>query len=698
MVKNQNLIFKDSELVRDAIMESQKKEIAMLYDKWAIEIEKKAKYYSHKTNASAEVSERYYKELKKQIKATSQEISNEIYNKIKNNMYIVSDAVVKDNVNWLSSFGFEKKGLNAAFSFVPDSIVRNLVTGQVYESGWSLSERIWGNNEATLKEIYQVMAGGLAQNKNIYEIAKDLEMYVKPGAKAPWNLKDKDGKRIYRRQVDYNAQRLARSLTQHTYQQSFVASTQKNPFVLDYIWRSLGSRVCDLCKSRDGNHYSKDDLPLDHPNGMCTMEPNVDENMTSKLADWFNSPDGTYPEIDAFAGNFGYKVSKIGSVQDFIDKYGTSTKSPSAWFNSLTQIQKAEAKVLKESSGLTWNKWYEEYIFENKNEVIKSATKTAKTITKNADKIDDAAKTTKNVFDAIKKEIDDLANKVYSGIWKEDVTPMDYLEKKASIQAKKKLYTSKIEKYSSKSYSEIPWAKDEVIKMKKHLNDLEDFEKRGKAFVRAQKQLGNDAYKASKAIANSTNVKFNVNEWTHAMRKNDLGKMEHWCDNWVDHISKDEKHGIQMYTDDAYVDMNEYLRGITSETRYKKEINKCTEALKKASLPKDVIVRRGSDYNMLNKFGIEISESNKKKFVGAMVTDKGFTSTSPALSGGFSGDIEYIIKVPRGSQAMYIDKISYHRGEQELLINRGGKFIIEDIEFNSNGGVRKIYMTLKNLK
>lgn len=357
------LIFKDSEAAKLAIMDSQKKEIAALYESWADEIGERAKYYSHKSTASAPLSERYYRELQKQLRETSQQVSNEVYGIIKNNTYTVADAVVADNVKWLEQFGFSAKGLNAAFSYVPDSVVRNLFTGQIYDSGWSLSSRIWGDNENTLKEIYKVMAGGLAQQKPIYEIAKDLEKYVRPSAAKPLNLATPDGRKIYPKQIDYNAQRLARTLVQHGYQQSFVATTQKNPFITEYIWRSNGSRVCDLCKARDGVHYKKNELPLDHPNGMCTMEPAIAEDMIDQLADWFNSPDGTFPEIDEFAGNFGYHVSKTGTVKDFLDKYGTSTKSPNAWFNSLTPIQKAEAKALKDESGLTWNQWYEKNIY-----------------------------------------------------------------------------------------------------------------------------------------------------------------------------------------------------------------------------------------------------------------------------------------------------------------------------------------------
>lgn len=574
------LIFKDSEAAKLAIMDSQKKEIAALYESWADEIGERAKYYSHKSTASAPLSERYYRELQKQLRKTSQQVSNEVYGIIKNNTYTVADAVVADNVKWLEQFGFSAKGLNAAFSYVPDSVVRNLFTGQIYDSGWSLSSRIWGDNENTLKEIYKVMAGGLAQQKPIYEIAKDLEKYVRPSAAKPWNLVAPDGRKIYPKQIDYNAQRLARTLVQHGYQQSFVATTQKNPFITEYIWRSNGSRVCDLCKARDGVHYKKNELPLDHPNGMCTMEPAIAEDMIDQLADWFNSPDGTFPEIDEFAGNFGYHVSKTGTVKDFLDKYGTSTKSPNAWFNSLTPIQKAEAKALKDESGLTWNQWYE-----------------------------------KNIY-----------------------------------------------------------AGD-----------------------------GSNLGKKAKAVASTTSTvgaQFDAAAWRDALRRQNLGTMESWCDDWVAKLTATQKNAVVRYTGSAYERMNGYLRAagsIDESDAIKSLIKQCQAALKKASLPEETIVRRGSEYNMLQELGIDVTEANKDKIIGGIVQDLGFMSTSPDATGGFSGSIEYVIKVPQGSQAMYVAPISSFYSEQELLINCGGKFMVDDVEFEY-GSVKRIYMTLKNLK
>ena len=56
----------------------------------------------------------------------------------------------------------------------------------------------------------------------------------------------------------------------------------------------------------DGRIFEKDDLPLDHPNGMCTMEPVIDDNYLDRLANWITNPEGSDPELDEFAKNFGY--------------------------------------------------------------------------------------------------------------------------------------------------------------------------------------------------------------------------------------------------------------------------------------------------------------------------------------------------------------------------------------------------------
>lgn len=726
------LLFEDAAKAKDAIMVSQQKEIQMLYLDWAEDIADKAEFYSHKTNASAALSERYYKELYNHMKATNKQLGQEIKGLITSNMYTIADSVVASNVNWLKEFGFSEDGLNAAFSYIPNDVVQRLITGQIYQGGWNLSQRIWSDSQQTQKDIYQIMARGLAEQKSVYEIAKDLESYVRPGAKKNWNpilaMKNtKTGeieyKRIYKKQVDYNAQRLARTLAQHSYQQSFIATTQKNPFITEYIWHSNGSRVCELCKSRDGVHFKKNELPMDHPNGMCVMEPAIAEDMIDQLADWFNSPDGTYPEIDAFAGNFGYDASKsnIKTAQDFVNKYGMSTKSPSAWFNSLTPTQKAEAKILKDQSGLTWNEWYEQNVHST-GDATQDFVKKYGTSTKSPNAWFNSLTSAQKAEAKLLKEQSGLTwndwyNKnVYAG-----ATPKTTTVKAFSSAQNKYLspygfspdnmptnFDDWSHKISHEQASEIlksmgtswgdPHPYQQLMKYynanlvsSNFVDQIIDVSKVATKTAAATKKAA--------AVASKVDDVFDAAKWTESVRKNNVREMDKWTDDWLRTITSTEKAGVVKYTSNAYYDMNSYLRGFQSTTKYPDEIKACQSALSKASLPRETIVRRGSGYNMLNELGIgNVTPQNKGNFIGGIVEDKAFISTSPSPHGGFSDSIEYIIKLPEGSQAMYVDSISRYQGEQEILINCGGKYMIEDVEFNQWGEVKKIYMTLKNLK
>lgn len=756
------LVFKDAEEAKKSIMVEQQREIAKLYEDWADDIAKQAEYYSHKFNSSAYVSERYYKQLRRQLRKTSQEVSNEIYNKIKSNMYLISDEVVKSNVKWLKSFGFSEEGLNATFSYVPKDTVERLVTGQIYKSGWSLSKRIWGDNEQTLKDIYQVMAKGIAEQKPIYDIAKDLESYVRPNARLPWNLRMADGVRIYKKQVDYNAQRLARTLVQHSYQQSFVSTTKDNPFILDYVWRANGSRVCELCMSRDGVHYKKDDLPMDHPNGMCVMEPSIDKDMNEKLADWFNSPDGTYPEIDEFASNFGYEAKPIKSVKDYLDKYGNSTKSMNAWYQSMTHIQKAEAKFLKQQEGLTWQEWYDKHIYNGKDKQIKEYQKkylNAYGFNKNKmpSNFDEWFNNLKfeDIFDieqimSAKGSYDDYI-KASEAFYKE------YLENKTEKATVKKAVKETVKETAKETVKKSAFKIeqeyiDDFLKpygfdadnLPHNLNVFMDklsFGKKHQIKSLINQETGekyslNEAVKKfyeekilgvkSKAVANKA-VKealnklpkedtkvidkiiqtfksgYNKTEWYDSLRTNNLSKMREWCSEWTKKITIEEQRGVIIYTGDSYKKMNAYLRGQMTANevgeRIIDSIDMCASALEKASTTRDMIVRRGDDYNMLEELGVDFSKANLENIKGSPLTAKAFFSASPNPHGGFDKQIEYIVKVPKGSQAMYVDSISINEGEKELLINRGGRYILEDVEYyDDNKTPKKIYMTLINLQ
>lgn len=289
-----NLRTAEQERVR--LTTAQQKQIRKLYEDAAKKVSEQAEKAPRVPSDA--LKKQYLNNLKKQLDVELGNIQGEIESTVKSNMKKTAEAVVKGNIDFLKKIGMPIQG---AFSHVPDDIVRSVATGQIYEGSWSLSRAIWRNTQRTQRDIQTIIAQGIAQNLSAYDIAKDLEQYVNPSAQLDW-----DWSKVYpgtSRVVDYNAQRLARTMVSHAYQQSFVRTTQKNPFVTKYKWVSSGgARTCEICAGRDGVEYSKDDLPLDHPNGMCTFIAVIEDSMVNiadRIADWALGKSD--PELDEFA-------------------------------------------------------------------------------------------------------------------------------------------------------------------------------------------------------------------------------------------------------------------------------------------------------------------------------------------------------------------------------------------------------------
>lgn len=285
-----------AEQKRVRLTAAQQKQIQRLYENAAKEVAKKAEQAPRVPSDA--LRKQYLKQLQNQLNEELDKIRGEIESTVKGNMKKTAEAVVGDNIDFLKKVGMPIQG---AFSHVPDEVVRAVATGQLYEGKWSLSRALWKNTRRTQRDVQNVVAQGIAQNKSAYDIAKDLEKYVDPSARKDW-----DWSKVYpgtARKVDYSAQRLARTMVSHAYQQSFVRTTQKNPFVTKYKWVSSGgARTCEICAERDGVEYSKTDLPLDHPNGMCTFVAVIEDSMTDiadRIADWALGKSDS--ELDEFA-------------------------------------------------------------------------------------------------------------------------------------------------------------------------------------------------------------------------------------------------------------------------------------------------------------------------------------------------------------------------------------------------------------
>lgn len=263
------------------------------------------------------------KMLELDIENNMKEINRNLENDVRESMTEVATHVVEDKRQLLREYGFSADYIRDSYIYVPRSIVNNILNGNVYQNGWSLSSAIWGHTQNFNKVMTRIVAKGTATGKSAFEIAQDLEKYVNPDVAKPSrviefinpNTGQKD--KFYFGNVDYNAQRLARTMVSHAYQQSFMHVNEGDPFVTKYVWISAlqHGRTCSVCFDRDGQLFDKDKLPLDHPNGMCTFEayiPGGISGVQKKLSDWMDAPEGTYPEIDKYADEVLKKYEGVG--------------------------------------------------------------------------------------------------------------------------------------------------------------------------------------------------------------------------------------------------------------------------------------------------------------------------------------------------------------------------------------------------
>lgn len=639
-----SLVFRDAEVARDNICIEDQKKIRDLYKEWAEEVGERAEYYENKTTASSYWQQQQMLELQRQMKAQSAEIHKQIESEAKQSMYMVADSVVGCNAKFLEELGFLSKdgSLDIAMTSIPPNVVNNIVTGQIYESGWSLSKAIWGDNEKTLADIYEIVAKGRAMNMSAYDVSKMLERYVSPAKAKMWNLKMADGVRIYKRSVDYNAQRLVRTLNQHAYQQSVIQVAKDNPFIGDIIWHANGSRACPLCIERDGNRYKPEDVPMDHPNGMCVMEPVIDMDKTiDQLADWVNSPDGTYPEIDEFAEKVAGYTPQAKVKQDVKQATGTPVEVTKAEFNRWQQALPYDERMkILNGAGITdmYGKGYKEALGRYYVEHNYPAGSTIKGMTLYGQKLTPRQKAlqyAQTEMQKFKEAVQGIGSKALGGNTPEYtkwIEQMKAQQTSSKLQAGEKAVFknwSGVEKQAVKIYT----GAEEFVKMNGYIREAS-----ASGFTDIEAAL-----KASKA--NDKTLK-SVNNLFNGLSKSPLSEDMVLC------RGSDAGELAGLFMDGNFKANQKALEQMTAE--------------------------------QLNQ-----------QFAGAVGRYTGFTSTGGTYGSGFQAgggkSIEYYIYAPKGTQAASVSSLATYGGVDEVILNAGTTVKCHHIEevLMENGNTRK---------
>ena len=277
----------NAEKLRDRLTKEQEQKIANTYKQVADKVKKKLKSIPNNGTATSALKKQQLQQLKKLLDSEYKSMRDKIGKQIEQKAKETTQGPINAAKEFAKKLGFVK--LEGSYASVPNDVISSIVTGQVYDGDWSLSSALWKDVQHKQKDINKVIADGVSMNKSAFDIAKDLEEYVDPKAKKSW-----DWKKVYpgvSSKIDYSAQRLARTMPAHAYQQSLEATVKNNPFIDGYIWHSgTGKRTCEICRERDGKFFAKGKLPMDHPNGRCTFITKGQSMMdiSDRLADWVN--------------------------------------------------------------------------------------------------------------------------------------------------------------------------------------------------------------------------------------------------------------------------------------------------------------------------------------------------------------------------------------------------------------------------
>lgn len=288
--------FEKAHYQKVALTEQTAKRIELIYRQSAQDIRRQLRNLRI-VNPSDSLKKVYLDNLLKDITKSQESFNKLVEQTIRKAGEDAGNLAVNAANDAMGKYGLTMRG---AYSHIPRQQVGLIASGKLYGDKWSLSSSIWKNGLRTKSDIQNMVAKGLVENKSIKAIADDIEKYVDPTAKKPWNWN-----KVYpgtAAQVDYNAQRLARTMIQHSFQASLVESQRFNPFCQGIIWHSVGlhGRTCELCLERDGNVFPVKDLPLDHPNGLCYFEPALDSmnDIADRLANWVDG--GSDPALDTY--------------------------------------------------------------------------------------------------------------------------------------------------------------------------------------------------------------------------------------------------------------------------------------------------------------------------------------------------------------------------------------------------------------
>lgn len=629
--------------------------------------------------------------------------------------------------------------------------------------GLNFSDRIWSNRESLINETHKQLTQDIL-------LGRSPDSSIKAIAKKFNTSKSKAGRLV---------------MTESAY---FGSEAQKDCFKeLDVekfeIVETLDGETCSICSAMDGQVYSMKDFesgvtaPPFHPWCRGCTVPYFDDNYTERAArdadgkTYYVPSDMKYPEWkEKFVDNddlTGFDVYEQNGVTHYTKQqepelikpkkeYLTKKKLQANIANADVQLEDLNNQFSNITQGWTYDEVIDNYgsldlAYEGANTDELDDLKKLKDLEQqilpikeqkaewqeklNEKLIKEQKKALTKQQLELQKQLDEFEIETYSGIWKDDVTTLDWNVKQYSIDAKKKYYENKF----------ITETDTDLMKKYQDLyKQLDDFDKKGKSYYEIQADL-------KKVQSDLTNLNKNgiiKNEELEAFsdeRKNNAlwfdsknggffaadAYFDSKAKNTFANATKGEHHGFYTYTSGSG-GHNRPLAGFEKpwsesgtgwEAKFYKgannvwidfegkgdDIRNLTTLISKSTYDKDVWLQSGQNYATLEGFlnipyGTlsKMSDSELQKFVGVKDKFYQFMSTAVNKGGGSifnSKPMKLNIYAPQGSQMLYASDVgAFGKAENELILQRGGTYKITKIYWgidDTDGGTRKLFVDME---
>ena len=194
---------------------------------------------------------------------------------IENNIWKSSDIQKGVQLSFVDMIAPDVKineALKRTVTKISSDSVKQLIAGEYYKDGKTLSKRLWNITGDNGNKIDTIIKDNIAKGANVRELAKELDKYVNPKNR----ITTKNFKAgMDSNKISYQAQRLARTSITHAQTETMIQNAKKNPFCKGLKWNLSASHFSrmhgkmDECDDYNGRTFKLEEVPLQHPNWIC---------------------------------------------------------------------------------------------------------------------------------------------------------------------------------------------------------------------------------------------------------------------------------------------------------------------------------------------------------------------------------------------------------------------------------------------